>query len=139
VNWPVPHWTTVTEEGHNQSSPGIWSVIQEIVDRPGWTSGNDDVIIIDNRSGMGRRQAHTYDGSTAGAAKVSIDYTATPSQIVSRSVSASSDDAEQDVARVLCTCPVEAAIGGGQGPVNEAVHATRVAHDLRYCGPSTCT
>lgn len=46
VNWSPPDWNTIGEAGPNQQTPDISSILQEIVDRPGWTAGNDMVIII---------------------------------------------------------------------------------------------
>ena len=46
VSWsPVP-WTTVGLAGPDQQTPNIASIIQEIVNRPGWSSGNSLVVII---------------------------------------------------------------------------------------------
>jgi hypothetical protein len=45
VAWSPVAWTTVGEAGADQRTPDIASVIQEIVNRPGWSSGNSLVII----------------------------------------------------------------------------------------------
>jgi hypothetical protein len=76
VNWDgLGAWTANTE----YTSPDIKSVIQEIVDRPGWASGNAIAIFwedFDNESsGAGRRDAYSYDGSTSKAPKLQINYT----------------------------------------------------------------
>jgi hypothetical protein len=64
VSWsPVP-WTTVGEAGPDQRTSDIAVVIQEIVNRSGWSSGNSLVIII---TGTGRRVAVSYDGDPDGA------------------------------------------------------------------------
>ncbi len=61
VSWsPVP-WTK-GDAGADQQTPNIAAVIQEIVNRSGWSSGNDLAIII---SGTGERVAESYDGSLA--------------------------------------------------------------------------
>ncbi len=70
VDWiPVP-WTMVGEAGSDQQTPDIASVIQEIVDRPGWSSGNSLAII----TGTGRRTAESFDGDTAGAPVLHVEY-----------------------------------------------------------------
>ena len=46
VTWSPSDWNTVGEEGSNQRTVNISSIIQEIVDRPGWSSGNGMVLII---------------------------------------------------------------------------------------------
>jgi len=60
-------WTSVT----------ITSVIQEIVNRAGWSSGNAIVILVDTHEDttVGEWQDYdAYDGSAAGAPKLDIDY-----------------------------------------------------------------
>jgi hypothetical protein len=69
---PVP-WTSVGEAGPDQQTPDITAVIQEIVDRAGWTSGNSLVIII---TGTGERTAESYDGVSAAAPLLHVEYVA---------------------------------------------------------------
>ncbi|MGB5624454.1 MAG: LamG domain-containing protein, partial [Woeseiaceae bacterium] len=71
VAWAPVAWTTVGEAGPDQRTPDLKSVIQEIVNRPGWTSGNDIVIII---TGSGERTAESYNGSSSGAAMLHVEY-----------------------------------------------------------------
>ncbi len=59
------------EAGPDQQTPDIASVIQEIVDRGGWNSGNSLVIII---TGTGTRTAEAYDGDQAGAPLLHVEY-----------------------------------------------------------------
>ncbi|HEX6812623.1 MAG TPA: hypothetical protein VF384_13435 [Planctomycetota bacterium] len=71
VAWaPVP-WTVVNEAGLNQRTPNLGSVVQEIVNRPGWISGNAMVFVI---TGTGCRIATAYDHSPAAAAKLIVNY-----------------------------------------------------------------
>jgi hypothetical protein len=74
--WSPPPWTTIGEDGYDQRTPDIAPVIQEIVDRPGWTSGNSLVIII---TGDGLRTAESYNGSQDGAPLLHVEYTTGPS------------------------------------------------------------
>ena len=72
VGWtPVP-WTTVGEAGTDQQTPDIATVIQEIINRPQWLSGNSLAVIL---SGSGRRTAESFNGDPNGAALLHIDYT----------------------------------------------------------------
>ncbi|TLD40495.1 MAG: putative extracellular protein [Candidatus Jettenia ecosi] len=64
VSWSPAAWLTKGEAGLNQRTPNISSVIQEIVNRAGWSGGNSLVIII---TGTGRRVAKSYNGDQAGA------------------------------------------------------------------------
>jgi hypothetical protein len=77
VNWDnIPAWSSDTD----YNSPDISSIIQEIVNRPGWASGNALVIFwddFDDRSthAIGNwRAAYSYDGSTTYASKLHIEY-----------------------------------------------------------------
>jgi hypothetical protein len=75
VDWsPVP-WTTVGEAGADQQTPDIALVIQEIVNRQGWTSGNSLAIII---TGSGQRTAESFNGDAAGAPVLHVEYTTDP-------------------------------------------------------------
>lgn len=71
VSWfPVP-WTTTGAAGPDQRTPNIASVIQEVVNRPDWYSGNSLVIII---TGTGERTAEAYDGDSNGAPLLYVEY-----------------------------------------------------------------
>ncbi|MEJ2706816.1 MAG: Ig-like domain-containing protein [Anaerolineales bacterium] len=72
VSWAPPPWNTKNEQGPDQRSTDFAPVIQEIVNRPGWTSGNSVVIII---TGSGKRVADSYNGSQAGAPLLHVEYT----------------------------------------------------------------
>lgn len=69
--WVPPPWSAAGEAGPDQQTPDLGAVIQEIVDRPGWASGNALAIII---SGTGTRTAEAYEGDPAGAATLHIEY-----------------------------------------------------------------
>jgi hypothetical protein len=72
VTWtPVP-WTTVDVAGPDQRTPNIKSVIQEIVNRPGWSIGGSLAIIV---TGTGKRTAEAYDGVPAAAPLLHVAFT----------------------------------------------------------------
>ncbi|MBO6779073.1 MAG: T9SS type A sorting domain-containing protein [Rhodothermales bacterium] len=97
VDWSIPHWQSVNDEGSDQQTPDLSAIIQEIVDRGGWSSGNDIVLIIKKSSGSGKRTAEAYDGESGSAPLLEVSYTTPGGGSVSSSVSQSSDDAEQAV------------------------------------------
>ncbi|MGE5227586.1 MAG: Ig-like domain-containing protein [Planctomycetaceae bacterium] len=72
VTWVPPSWTTLDVPGPEAQTPNIASVIQEIVSRGGWVSGNALGIII---TGSGRRVAEAYDANPAWAPLLHVDYT----------------------------------------------------------------
>lgn len=77
VMWgPVPAWPTAGAAGPDQRTPDLSSVVQEVVNRPGWANGNPMVIII---TGSGKRVAESFDG---GAPPILyIEYGASPQNL----------------------------------------------------------
>ncbi len=92
VSWTPPPWTTVGAMGPDQRTPDIAPVIQEIVGRPGWASGNSQVLIITG-DGAGKRTAEAYDGDQAGAALLHVEYRIGPPPNQAPSVNAGPDQA----------------------------------------------
>ena len=66
--WSPGPWSTVNEK---HQSPDISAVIQEIVDRGGWSRGNDMALFIE---GTGKRTAESFDGESAAAPLLVIEY-----------------------------------------------------------------
>lgn len=67
--WSPPPWKVVGQTGLNQRTSDLAPLLEEIFNRPGWTSGNAIVLVI---TGTGRRVAEAYDG--AKAPKLHIEY-----------------------------------------------------------------
>ena len=57
--------------GDRKQSADLTSVLQEIVDRPGWSSGNALVIIA---TGTGSRVAESYDGDSEAAPLLHVEF-----------------------------------------------------------------
>ncbi|MCC6283448.1 MAG: hypothetical protein IT262_22775, partial [Saprospiraceae bacterium] len=76
VNWSPAAWSTNSERGANQLSPNVGTIVQEIVDRTGWSSGNAMAFIISTTSASGLREAENFGEVPAGAATLTITYTA---------------------------------------------------------------
>ena len=72
VKWIPSGWTSDGAAGEDQKSPDLTTVIQEIVNRTGWKSGNSMVFII---TGTGTRSAVAYETSPQKAARLTIEYT----------------------------------------------------------------
>jgi hypothetical protein len=72
VAWSPVAWSTIDANGPDQRTPSLTALLQEIVNRPAWASGNAVVIII---SGTGHRTARAFDGVPAGAPLLHVDYT----------------------------------------------------------------
>ena len=71
VPWSPLEWMIVGQSGPDQQTPDISSIIQEIVNRPGWVSGNSLVVII---TGTGGRVAESYEGDQGGAPLLHVEY-----------------------------------------------------------------
>ncbi len=90
---------------NNRKSEDISSIVEDLVGRSGWVSGNDMVFIIGDPSDSGRRVAYQagttvmVNGKTKNAGpKLHIEYT---EALTGNYVSASNDDAEEDTDGVV--------------------------------------
>lgn len=69
VTWSnVPAWNTVSEK---HQTPDLSPIIQEVINRPGWTNGNSIVIIV---NGTGTRTAESYNGESTNAPLLVLSY-----------------------------------------------------------------
>ena len=62
VSWSPPAWTVFGAAGLAERTPDLSALVQEIVNRPGWTSGHALVLTA---SGSGRRTAESFEGGAA--------------------------------------------------------------------------
>ncbi len=80
-------WVATGVDIQWETSPEIKTVIQEIVDRGGWASGNNLVLLMDGHTTTFNFRIFSYEGGTTFAAKLDIDYippqALTPSGIAS--------------------------------------------------------
>ena len=72
VTWAPGPWLTVGEAGFDQRTANLAAVIQEIVNRPNWTSSNSLVLVI---TGSGRRVAEAWDSNPAAAPLLHVEWT----------------------------------------------------------------
>lgn len=82
VSWSPTAWTS----GTDYNSPDISTVIQEVVSRSGWASGNSIALII---TGTGSRSAESYNGNPATAPLLVVTYTSCSFSISGTQVNAS--------------------------------------------------
>ena len=71
VNWNPASWTVKGEVGINQKTPDISTIIQEIVNQLDWATGHSLAVIV---TGNGKRTAESYDGDSAGAPTLYVEY-----------------------------------------------------------------
>lgn len=76
VSWNEPAWTT----GNSYSTPDIATIIQEIIDQGGWSSGNAMQLFVEDNASTSTafRSPRSYDGSTTDCARLDITYTDPP-------------------------------------------------------------
>jgi PKD repeat protein len=70
VAWAPGSWTS-GQAGAAQRTPDLTAMIQEIVNRSGWVAGNALAVVI---TGTGSRTAWSYDGNTAAAPLLHVEY-----------------------------------------------------------------
>jgi hypothetical protein len=70
VGWSPAAWTA-GQAGANQRTPNLAAVIQQVVNGPGWASGNAMAFII---NGSGHRTADAFEGGAANAPLLHIEY-----------------------------------------------------------------
>lgn len=112
-NWSSPQWTTANERGPNQQTPNLAAIVQEIVDRNGWASGNSMAFILD---GTGEREAESYDGNSNGAAGLIIEYTyqdSTPQPLLTNRSYEVRVDTTQPALDGLTVSPIGGSAGSG--------------------------
>jgi hypothetical protein len=71
VIWNPENWNNVGAAGTGQRTPDLTTVVQEIVDRHGWHSGQAMAFII---SGSGNRVAVSYDGDADNAPLLHVEF-----------------------------------------------------------------
>lgn len=70
VNWSPGTWTNNNLFQTNDIS----SVIQEVVNRSGWSSGNSLAVIMDNSASGAFRRADSWDGEAVSAPRLVVQY-----------------------------------------------------------------
>lgn len=71
VGWVPAPWTTVAARGVDQRTPNLAPVVQEIVNRSGWVSGNALALVI---TGTGTRTAESFEGGAARAPVLHLEF-----------------------------------------------------------------
>ncbi|MDC0230969.1 fibronectin type III domain-containing protein [Aureispira] len=83
VLWSPPGWLN-GESTINQQTPDLASMVQSVINKKEWRSGNSLAFII---GGTGRRTAATFDASALNAPTIYINYTINPPPITKPVVS----------------------------------------------------
>lgn len=71
ISWNPPPWNEVNDHGEDQRTPDLTNIVQEIVNRNGWSSGNAMSFII---TGTGKRVAESFKGESSASPLLHIEY-----------------------------------------------------------------
>ncbi len=71
VPWSPAPWTVIGEAGVNQRTADIKSIIQEIVNRAGWSSNNSLAVFV---TGTGKRDAVSFDANASNAPVLHLEF-----------------------------------------------------------------
>lgn len=92
VTWSnIPLWTAAGDAGVDQQTPNLSSLVQAVVNRGGWKTGNAISIL---GFGSGERTAEAWDGVPSSAATLVVEYVVPVN--ASFTILTNNDDAEQD-------------------------------------------
>ena len=72
VTWSPAPWKKVGTSGADQATPNIAPVIQEIVNQPGWATGNSLVITMTGNTG--KRVSKSFESDAAGAPLLHVEF-----------------------------------------------------------------
>ena len=75
VDWAPSEW----RKNDLYRTSDLSSVLQEIIERSGWTEGNALALIF--TKGTGKREAKTFDDKAVHAPVLHVEYMANPSQV----------------------------------------------------------
>ncbi len=71
TSWTIESWSSTGEAGLDQRTPDLSAIVQEIVNRGDWSSGNAMAFFV---SGSGERTAESYNGDSSRAPLLHIEY-----------------------------------------------------------------
>jgi hypothetical protein len=126
ASWSPPAWTT-GQAGEGQRTPNLSSLVQEIVDRPGWKSGQALALIV---TGSGHRAAVAYDGSAAQAPLLHVEWDPPSGENTAPRVNAGPDQ--------TVTLPAGATLDGTVADDGRLLSSPRVTWS-KTSGPGTVT
>lgn len=155
VAWSnIPRWY----RNSTYQSPAVTAIVQQIVNRSGWSVGNEMMFILSDFSGV--RGAYSYNGQPSGTVKLVIEFegAATPGQtstvrehLVSQVDSLSAEgytpivDTLYEAAQYYGGFDVDYGLQRGDNSTSSTVRRnTRVSNRLSYVGadsilPNGCT
>ena len=74
VRWQPQDWRKVGERGGKQFTPNVAPLLQEVVNRRGWQSGNAFAVLFSSESKRNKRVAESYRGNKRAAPQLYVEY-----------------------------------------------------------------
>lgn len=71
ASWSPADWSSVGAAGINQRSSDLTDIVEEVISKTDWNSGNAMAFIL---TGSGKRVSEAYDGQPSGAPQLYIEY-----------------------------------------------------------------
>jgi hypothetical protein len=97
VAWTPPPWLYKHEEGPDQQTPDISSIITEIISLDGWAPGNSLMLMVTNPTmKKEHREAESYDGEPESAPQLVVEFDEIPKPIEVL-IAADMDDVEENI------------------------------------------
>ncbi len=88
----IPEWLAAGDAGEDQRTPDLSGLVQAIVSREGWASGQAISFVL---TGTGKRTAESFDGTPAEAPLLVVEYV--EAVTVTFTLGGSSDDVERPI------------------------------------------
>ncbi len=99
VAWAPPAWNTLGEAGPAQRTPNLAGLVQQVVSRPGWSSGQALTFLV---RGTGHRTAESFDKAGGNPPQLILTFASPPPLVtVTSGISLGANDAEQSAAGVV--------------------------------------
>jgi len=83
VNWQVPNWGNVGDNGLNQQTPDLKNIIQHLVNRPDWNIESPITFIIE---GSGYRVSETFDSDSLATPILTVQYSCNDTYLANTNV-----------------------------------------------------
>ncbi|HEY7381998.1 MAG TPA: Ig-like domain-containing protein [Gaiella sp.] len=137
TTWAPGAWSGIGVSGPAQLTSNFAPVLQELVNRPGWASGNAAAIII---TGTGKRTAESFDGGgQAAAAELTVSYTVTPGSDTPPSVSVTAPAEGATVSGTAVSVTANASDNNGVTQVQFFVDGNSIGTDTNGADGWTAT
>ena len=128
VSWSPTPWTSEGEAGPSQQTPDLAPLLQEVINRPGWQSGNAFAVFLEGR---GDRTAESFDGRESRAPVLYIDYTEATTQEPEPATPEVTEESSQETPAEITPAP---SVQGTLARVNDARYALTAAGNSQVRG-----